>query len=742
MFGLLSIGEPFENALKLGRYKLREHAASAEVVVVTIDDRSIAELGPAPWSGSRLAELLRRVDGAGARRVHLDAELPDSGSPEAIVLEEGMSEMRAELTLPARFSIDSVTGTRHPRLPAARFANHATLVNTNLQVWWDDVVWRQPYGAEVGGRLIPSLSAILAERDVVSEDLFPIDHSVDVRTIPTVSAADLLRGRVLPRELAGKQVVIARTDLGVEWYRMPGSGRVPGIIFHVVGAETLRGGLPLDLGWTAGLALAGLFAWGILRFRRRLVAGALIMIGGLAAVVVPILLEGAHVRTEVAPALATLVVAVLVRLIVSLRRSYQTRGTINIVTGMPNLQALRATGDRPDAIVVTARIKNYAHIATTLPSQHEKDLVEQIVARLKFGTGSADIYQADEGVFVWLSTQSGEDSVIQRLEGLHALFRSPIVIATRIIDLAVTFGLDADGSRTVLQRVSSSLVAADEAARDGKRWASFNPASLEDAEWSMSLLARLDHAIDHGELWVAYQPKLDCRSGEILGAEALVRWTHPEKGQVFPDQFIGAAEQGGRIERLTEFVLDTAIDDAARINARGRRFSIAVNLSAVLLGNDSLVSLVEGLLRKHKLRPNLLTLEVTETSTMGSEARAIANLRRLNDIGVELSIDDYGTGFSTLEYLRRIPASEIKIDRSFVTMLHTSQSDRIMVNSTIQLAHSLGRKVVAEGVESQEILDHLRHMRCDFVQGYHTGRPAPLAALLERLNMKAGRQAA
>ena len=168
LFGAFSVGEPLENALKLGRYKLREHAASAEVVVVTIDDRSLAELGPAPWSGSRLAELLKRVDGARARRIHLDAELPDSGSPEAVVLEAAMSELRAELTLPARFSIDSVTGTRQPRVPAARFANHATLVNTNLLVWWDDVVWRQPYGAEVGGRVIPSLSAILSERGVVS----------------------------------------------------------------------------------------------------------------------------------------------------------------------------------------------------------------------------------------------------------------------------------------------------------------------------------------------------------------------------------------------------------------------------------------------------------------------------------------------------------------------------------------------------------------------------------------------
>jgi EAL domain-containing protein (putative c-di-GMP-specific phosphodiesterase class I) len=250
----------------------------------------------------------------------------------------------------------------------------------------------------------------------------------------------------------------------------------------------------------------------------------------------------------------------------------------------------------------------------------------------------------------------------------------------------------------------------------------------------MSLLARLDQAIDNGELWVAYQPKVDCRTSKVIGAEALVRWTHPDKGQVYPDQFIAAAEQGGRIERLTYFVLDEAIAAASEINRNGERFTVAVNLSVLLLNSATLVPTVKALLRKHKVEPGLLTLEVTETSTMGSVADQLTNLHQLAQMGVELSIDDYGTGFSTLEYLRRIPASEIKIDRSFVSMLGSSQSDRIMVNSTIQLAHSLGRKVVAEGVENEEILDALQRMKCDIVQGYLFGRPVPLAELVERLS--------
>jgi EAL domain-containing protein (putative c-di-GMP-specific phosphodiesterase class I) len=390
-----------------------------------------------------------------------------------------------------------------------------------------------------------------------------------------------------------------------------------------------------------------------------------------------------------------------------------------------------------------ARAKNYAQITASLEPQFEKELVDQIVARLSFGTEGVTIYQLDEGVFVWVASNQLEDVVIQQIESLHALFRSPIVVNARLIDLAMTFGLDLEASRPIIQRVPSALTAADSAAREGKRWASFNPASLEDAEWAMSLLARLDHAIDTEELWVAYQPKLDLRTGTITGAEALVRWMHPEKGQIFPDQFVGAAEEGGRIDRLTSFVLDRALEVAASINSAGRPFHVAVNLSALLLTDSELVLRVEALLRKHGVAPHLLTLEVTETSTMRSAAEAMVQLQRLADLGVRLSIDDYGTGFSTLDYLKRIPASELKIDRSFISMLHKSQSDRIMVNSTIQLAHSLGRKVVAEGVESAEILSELKRMGCDMGQGYHIARPATLPQLLDILRSEgAARNAA
>ena len=736
VFGIAQVGEPLENVLQAGRNKLRSHTASEATVLVAIDDRSLSELGSAPWDGARLAALVRRIDAAGARRIHLDADFTHAGSAgQAAQLESALAGARAEMLLPARLSIDPISGTRADHRPAGRFARHARLVNTNLVVRWDGVVRRQPYGADSGDGLLPSLAAVLGGHDGVSDRLFQIDYGVDVRTIPTVSASDLLLGRVRPGSWAGRNVVVARTDFAADHFMAPGTGMVPGILVHLVAAETLIAGKPVDLGLALPLALASIIAMAILGLRRRSLAAGLFALTTAAGIAGPLWLDEHQLHVEIVPALALIVTAVTVRLVTSLRRTYRARGTTNLLTGKPNLQALQQTG-RKNGIIVAARVRNYARMTTVLPPEQEKELVDQIVGRLEFGAGGAVIYQADQGVFVWVS-QDCEDELVKQLDGLQALFRSPIVIATRLIDVAVTFGIDAHETRAMAQRASSALVAADQAAREGRRWASFNPASVADAEWTMSLLASLDHAIDHDELWVAYQPKFECHSGRMIGAEALVRWTHPEKGQLYPDQFIAAAEQGGRIDCLTYFVLDRALAAIAPINLHGRPFSVAVNLSVLLLDSPDLVPTISALLTKHGVRAGLLTLEVTETSTLGSGAGQIANLEQLSGMGVMLSIDDYGTGFSTLEYLKRIPASELKIDRSFVSMLNKSQSDRIMVNSTIQLAHSLGRRVVAEGVENEETLEELRRMRCDIVQGYHTGRPVPLAELRKRLERNA-----
>jgi EAL domain-containing protein (putative c-di-GMP-specific phosphodiesterase class I) len=247
------------------------------------------------------------------------------------------------------------------------------------------------------------------------------------------------------------------------------------------------------------------------------------------------------------------------------------------------------------------------------------------------------------------------------------------------------------------------------------------------------MLSQLDDAIDRGEVWAAYQPKVDLRTRKIVGAEALARWTHPEKGPIAAAEFVAAAEQNDRIGKLTAFMIEEAIAAASSLNKGGRNFDMSVNLSGRLLGDKALVGRIAILLERHGVDPQHITLELTETAAIAGSGEALDMLAQLRELGLNISIDDYGTGLSTLEYLKRIPATEIKIDQTFVRAMAENRSERLMVSSTIGLAHSLGRTIVAEGVETPEVLELLAEMECDVAQGFITGRPMCLESLKRRL---------
>lgn len=231
-------------------------------------------------------------------------------------------------------------------------------------------------------------------------------------------------------------------------------------------------------------------------------------------------------------------------------------------------------------------------------------------------------------------------------------------------------------------------------------------------------------ALDSDQLFVCYQPKVDLQSGHVVGAEALVRWRHPNHGEVFPDEFIPLAEQSGLIAALTCKVLGLVFKDSARRKRKWQRLTFAVNLSPRLLADLTLPDRVMDTLLAHDFDPSRLLLEVTESGAMEDPVSSMDILARLRLKGVQLSIDDFGTGYSSLVQLYRLPYSEIKIDKSFSIAMKNDHEAETIIRSTITLGHSMGLKVVAEGIEDQETMDSLKELGCDIGQGYHIARPA------------------
>ncbi|MGC4061989.1 MAG: EAL domain-containing protein [Aquabacterium sp.] len=310
-----------------------------------------------------------------------------------------------------------------------------------------------------------------------------------------------------------------------------------------------------------------------------------------------------------------------------------------------------------------------------------------------------------------------------------AAFERPITLDDHTVDLGAGIGVasspehgvDAD---TLLSRAEVAMYAAKQ---QQSGTVTYHPGLDSNSEESLTMLSELRTAVDQQQLRLFLQPKVNLRTGEVLGAEALVRWEHPTRGLVPPMRFIPFAEQTGFVRVLTMWMIEQVAQMSQTLTTQGMRMKLAVNLSTRDLMDQDLPTKLEKVLAAHAIDPSLLVLEITESAIMDDPQRALQTLNRLHAMGLKLSIDDFGTGYSSLAYLKRLPVDELKIDKSFVMNMESDLQDAKIVHSTVDLAHNLGLTVVAEGVESAKSWKLLASLSCDEVQGYFIAKPMPAA---------------
>jgi diguanylate cyclase (GGDEF)-like protein len=304
---------------------------------------------------------------------------------------------------------------------------------------------------------------------------------------------------------------------------------------------------------------------------------------------------------------------------------------------------------------------------------------------------------------------------------------TPIPTAGVDLDIDVSIGIamypdHGTDAETLLQHADVAMYKAKE---HNLGYAIYEPREDRHSVRRLTLMAELRAAIEKHQLELHYQPKLCLKTRQVVGVEALVRWNHPEYGYVPPDEFIPLTEQSGLIFPLTDWVLGEALRQCELWRKAGLHLHVAVNLSTCSLQDAQCASKIASLFSQWRVAADQLVLEITESAMMTDVNRAMDVVSALDAIGVYLSIDDFGTGFSSLSHLKRLPVDELKIDRSFVQDMERDESDAILIRSIIDLAHNMGLRVVAEGVETAAAIEILDHLGCDIVQGYHISRPLP-----------------
>ena len=406
------------------------------------------------------------------------------------------------------------------------------------------------------------------------------------------------------------------------------------------------------------------------------------------------------------------------------------------LTGLPNralvMERLGSAiaAERPVALLYLS-IENLSAINESSGTEGVEQLLLQVGQRLQSTLRAGDtVARLSANEFLLLLDQTTSDGAVATGDALQRLFSEPQRIDNHDIALECCIGITVypENGNSAQELVNRAAIARKDAAFLPGRLQIYQDGRDLAHQRQISLIRDLRKAPQNGELMLHYQPKLDIRQGTVRQAEALLRWAHPQFGNVSPAEFIVLAERTGSIHLLTNWVIEEAMRQLAEWRKRGLVLQVSVNISADDLLGDDLAGFVVGLLKQYGVPAGQLVFEITESAIMSQPEKALVVLHKLRDCGISLSIDDFGTGYSSLAHLKRLPVQELKIDQSFVRDLDETSEDAVIVRSTIEMSHNLGLKVVAEGVEYQHSLDLLRRWHCDTAQGYLISRPLTAAA--------------
>ncbi|HEY3753173.1 MAG TPA: EAL domain-containing protein [Pseudonocardiaceae bacterium] len=406
------------------------------------------------------------------------------------------------------------------------------------------------------------------------------------------------------------------------------------------------------------------------------------------------------------------------------------------LTGLLNRAGFRETAigllrEHPTSVVLRLDLDVLSTISDALGYAWSDRMVVAAGRRLRDELGvDVPLARLEAGTFATLLIDHTEERAQQVAQRLRVGLSEPYPVERLTVDATVTVGYvaaDVEPTGAIDPDVDTMLQRADVAVRaaraDGDTVRRYVPSMGQIFLRRFQLVTQFRQALENGEVYLHYQPKVALPSRQILGVEALVRWNHPEFGQLPPDEFVPAVEATGLIGALTSFVTEHALTKVRKWLDKGIRMSAAVNLSVRNLEDENFPDLVAEALARHNVPPELLTFELTESGVMSDPERALPVLRRLHAMGVVLAVDDFGTGYSSLAYLRQLPVDEVKIDKSFVLGMGSDLGDLAVVRSIVELGHSLGLTVVAEGVEEDAARDQLVEMGCHVAQGYLISRP-------------------
>jgi EAL domain-containing protein (putative c-di-GMP-specific phosphodiesterase class I)/CHASE2 domain-containing sensor protein len=723
--GLIELPLPLEDAYRSARAVLRAHDARDDIVVVAIDDSTMNEFNWEAPTRSQDAAVLNRLFGLGASRVVFDRAFP-SITEDDEAFAEALRSFKGKVWLGGTPQIDTGLQQHDGLLPTPELREEALLASMEGQKAPFGLAIRFPTSSRIAGKDVPSISALLASYRGEKMWYRP-DWALRPGTIPTLSYAEVFFERVPASAVSGKQMVIAQTHAkSQDLHRLPLGDQIPGVYFHVMGAHTLKDGAPLDLGWYPALLAA--LAIILVQARKVHPSRSLTWTAVAALALAPLILDRVGIIIEIFPALIALILAVRGLNKVAVRK-YED------ATSLVRLEAATRGGTAPQSDVYALKLLNVLDHSESEASTSALKFMERVARFLAQADPTIAIdteFAVQMHTLVWCAPALSESEIEEHCRGILALVRNALNQDRHGTKLRATLGVDVNYHTVIKTRISNAILASENCTPESGFFCISDKDHVRKVARRRQLCTELEMAIENKQIDLGYQPKVNLRTGKIVGVEALLRWHHPQFGQIAAQEAVRIAEDYDLIDDLTFYVVDRAMHDLRNLLRTYPDFKVAINFCPKTLLRADLVEGVALILSKYDVKARSLIIEITE-STILDVGRTRATISDFITIGSQISVDDFGTGYSNLDYIRQIPSAELKIDRRFVANLGTSANGDELVRGTIELAHSVSKDVVAEGVERKETADRLRALGCDMAQGYFFSRAISARALAKLL---------
>lgn len=729
------LSHALEADIRQARDQLRAGATQSDLVIVEVDGHSLQRIAKWPWPRSNYAFAVEELNRLGAHQIAFDIEFSArSSTDQDAAFATALNASEASIILPTFRQVNQAAADNaiSEALPLPELRENAFLASVNVDPDANGQVTQYRYGTVTGGVPRPSLASMISGTSGDIAQSFRVDQAISPTSFDRISFVDLMEQNVAASRVNGKRILIGATaiELG-DRYPTSLYGVQPGVVVQAQAAETLiQDRVRFDVAQIAMLGLAALLVLATIlkeAWQRYTLLAAFASSG---CMVIAALVADAMHWAYLPLASATLfgIAFATAQCVIQLIQNLTAARLTDLASGLGNARALSdALHTNLERSIATARIADYDQLLAVTAENASGGLDKAIAWRLQMLAVDERIYRIEGGVFGWLIPAERGEDFEDYFASANALFNAAIDLGGQPLRAKPSFGVSANS-------ISDAIFASEHARQHSLRWSSSAHAMTQKSKFEQTVLAELDEALRKGAITVVYQPKLNLKTHTITSAECLVRWTSPTLGQISPGEFIPLLETKDTIDKLTLFVLDKAISRAKEAAQFGHELNLAVNISAQLLSDQDFVSAVAVRLKQLTELPGTpITLEVTESAPLDDPHAAQTALSNLRKAGARISVDDYGTGHATLNYLKDFPADEIKLDQSFITDLTTNNANRLMVRSTVELAHALSFNVVAEGVEDEVTLQALDAMGCDYLQGWHIGKPMAWDDFLESL---------